>query len=94
MNTDGILRRLDKEGRIVVPKEMRNSIGVQSGECLEIFYNRSMNLICLKKYNPQQDIASITQDLSEMVQEGNYTKHKELEDVVQNLMQLIKMLDK
>lgn len=36
-NVMGIVRAIDDLGRIVIPKEMRKTIGVHEGESLEIF---------------------------------------------------------
>lgn len=36
MNSTGIVRRMDDLGRLIVPKEIRNAIGVKEGELFEI----------------------------------------------------------
>ncbi len=37
MKSTGIVRRVDELGRVVIPIEIRNSLGIQSGDGLEIF---------------------------------------------------------
>jgi AbrB family transcriptional regulator (stage V sporulation protein T) len=54
MKATGIVRRIDELGRVVVPKEIRSTLRLKSGDALEI-YTQSDDII-LKKYSP---IASI-----------------------------------
>lgn len=49
MKATGIIRRVDELGRIVIPKEVRRSLGVHEGEPLE-FYTEGHDIICLRKY--------------------------------------------
>lgn len=37
MKATGIVRRIDDLGRIVIPKEMRRTLGVQEGDPMEIY---------------------------------------------------------
>ena len=43
----GVVRKIDELGRVVIPKEMRRSLGIRDGENLEIFVDNQS--ICLKK---------------------------------------------
>lgn len=45
----GIVRKIDALGRVVIPTNIRNSLGIKSGDCLEIIED-SGNVI-LKKIN-------------------------------------------
>lgn len=49
MKTAGIVRNLDNVGRLVIPKEMRNVMGINEGDPLEIV--QVNNEIIVKKYN-------------------------------------------
>ena len=49
MRADGIVRRIDDLGRIVIPREIRKRLGIEEGDPIEIFSNREE--IVLKKYN-------------------------------------------
>ena len=49
MNNSGITRRIDELGRIVVPKELRNNLGIRDGEPLLIYTNNDS--IIIKKYS-------------------------------------------
>lgn len=53
MKSTGIVRRIDDLGRVVIPKEIRRTLGIREGEPLEIFVDD--NIVALKKYNPTVD---------------------------------------
>ncbi len=51
MKSTGIIRGVDKMGRVVIPKELRNNLGVKNSEdSFEIFAEDDK--IILKKYQP------------------------------------------
>lgn len=51
MKSTGIIRGVDKMGRVVIPKELRNQLGVKNAEdSFEIFFEDDK--IILKKYQP------------------------------------------
>jgi len=50
MKSTGIVRRVDDLGRVVIPKELRGTLGIDNGDPLEIFVNG--NQIVLRKYAP------------------------------------------
>ena len=45
MNATGIVRNLDELGRIVIPKEIRRSLGLKEGDGLEMFISEDGELI-------------------------------------------------
>ena len=52
MKTTGIVRRIDDLGRVVIPKEIRRSLGIREDAPLEIFLHE--DCICFKKYIPNK----------------------------------------
>ena len=50
MKSTGIVRKIDDLGRIVLPKELRRTLGIDDKDPLEIFIED--NTITLKKYQP------------------------------------------
>jgi transcriptional pleiotropic regulator of transition state genes len=46
----GVVRHLDDLGRVVIPKELRRTLGIEAGDGLEIFTNGEQ--IVLRKYVP------------------------------------------
>jgi transcriptional pleiotropic regulator of transition state genes len=49
-HSTGIVRRLDQLGRIVLPKELRKTLGINTLDSLEIFVEE--NTVIFKKYHP------------------------------------------
>jgi transcriptional pleiotropic regulator of transition state genes len=50
MKATGIVRRIDDLGRVVIPKELRHTMGIAEGDPLEVFVMGDS--IVLKKYHP------------------------------------------
>ncbi len=50
MKATGIVRRLDSLGRIVLPKEIRDSLDIKEKDSIEIFVD-GKNIV-LRKYEP------------------------------------------
>ena len=50
MKATGIVRRIDELGRVVIPKGIRSTLRLKSGDPLEIFTDRDE--LMLKKYSP------------------------------------------
>ena len=72
MKATGIVRRIDELGRVVIPKEIRSTLRLKSGDPLEIFTDRDE--LMLKKYSPIASLEKFSEgtvkslsDLSGMV---------------------------
>lgn len=50
MKSTGIVRKIDELGRVVIPMEMRRSMGIGDGDSFEIFVEKDR--IVLSKYVP------------------------------------------
>lgn len=61
MKATGIIRPIDELGRIVVPKELRDSMDIKKGDPMEIFTDG--DYIILKKYAPFCTFCSSSQSL-------------------------------
>lgn len=53
MKDTGIVRRVDELGRVVIPKELRRSLKIRTGEQLEIYTTEKRELV-LKKYSQME----------------------------------------
>ena len=60
MNSTGITRRVDEQGRIVIPKELRDSHNIDVGTALEIFTDHGD--IVIRKYHASCFICNGTGD--------------------------------
>ena len=61
MNSTGIVRRIDDLGRIVIPKEIRRTLRINSTDPLEVFIDGKGTVI-LKKYEPIQDLSKYAKE--------------------------------
>lgn len=50
MKATGIVRRVDDLGRVVIPKDIRRTVGISEGDALEIFVED--NKVIFEKYVP------------------------------------------
>lgn len=50
MKATGIVRRVDDLGRLVVPVELRRTLGIESGDPLEVYVEGES--VIFKKYEP------------------------------------------
>lgn len=58
MKATGIVRRIDDLGRVVVPKELRDSLKITEGDTIEIFTAEDGEIV-LKKYSPMAELKEI-----------------------------------
>lgn len=61
MKSTGIVRSIDKVGRLVLPIELRNILGINEKDPVEIFTED--NKIILKKYQPSCTFCGSTDGL-------------------------------
>lgn len=61
MKSTGIVRRIDDLGRVVIPKEIRRTLGIHEGDPLEIYVEPGS--IVFKKHYPQSDYIQRLEDI-------------------------------
>lgn len=71
MKATGIVRKLDKLGRIVLPKELRRTMSIATGDPIEIFSNADS--IVFAKYKEKCYICGNEDDLIEF--KGKHVCH-------------------
>lgn len=52
MKATGIVRRVDELGRIVIPKEIRNTLDIKEGDPLEIYLDNDRGIV-MKPYREE-----------------------------------------
>lgn len=67
MKETGIIRKIDELGRIVLPKEIRRSLGIKDGEDLEIFVDKEG--IYLQKHSRLLPYHELVKNLCELASE-------------------------
>ncbi len=63
MKSTGIVRCVDELGRIVVPKEMRQKMGINNGDPVEMYVDGDK--VILEKYRPLCHFCSSSEDIVE-----------------------------
>ena len=59
MKATGIVRRVDDLGRVVIPKEIRRSMGIKEGEPLEIFLENDAVIFRRYCYNLVDEVERV-----------------------------------
>ena len=65
METTGVVRRIDDLGRVVIPKEIRRTLGIKDGTSLEIFVDRDM--VALKKHSSMNNLSHFAEVYAESI---------------------------
>jgi len=65
MSQQGVVRKVDKLGRIVVPKEFRRTLGIQEEDTIEMILDR--NSVIISKHNEQCIFCGQGENLEEML---------------------------
>ena len=65
MKATGIVRRIDELGRVVIPKEIRKTLRMNSGDPIEIYTERTE--LILKKYSPIKSVDGFASVAAEAV---------------------------
>ena len=66
MKSTGMIRPVDKMGRVVIPKEIRRTMRIREGDPLEIYTERGGEVI-FKKYSPMGDLSDAAAQICESV---------------------------
>ena len=85
MKSTGIVRKVDELGRVVIPIELRRSLGIDLKDALEIFVEEDR--IVLQKYAPNVEKQDVKMKLLEMVSNVAGAEEKE---TLQRAINLIK----
>lgn len=64
MKTTGLIRRIDDLGRVIIPKEIRRSLGIREGDPLEIYTDNDGSVI-FKKYSTLGNIENYAKNASD-----------------------------
>ncbi|MBO1004737.1 AbrB/MazE/SpoVT family DNA-binding domain-containing protein [Pseudogracilibacillus auburnensis] len=77
MKSTGIVRKVDELGRVVIPIELRRTLGINIKDELEIYVDG--NQICLKKHDPANtcQITGIVSDSNIRLADGNIVLSQE-----------------
>ncbi|MBE6148758.1 MAG: AbrB/MazE/SpoVT family DNA-binding domain-containing protein [Firmicutes bacterium] len=79
LKNTGVIRKIDELGRIVIPKELRKVLNINSGDDLEIYVDDQK--IVLKKYsrllNNQEESNKLINSVSDLIESKVFISDKE-----------------
>lgn len=75
MKSTGIVRKVDELGRVVLPIELRRTLGIMEKDAIEIFVDEDK--IILRKYETDVDKEIVKNNLTEMMNNAANEKEKE-----------------
>ena len=91
MKATGIVRRIDDLGRVVIPKEIRRSLGIREGDPLEVYVDN--NGVIFKPYQPWKEMPEQVQDIRDRYVESMGMELTEAQSaIVQQMDGLINLL--
>ncbi len=85
MKSTGIVRKVDELGRIVLPKELRRTLGIEEKDPVEIYIDGDK--IILKKYLPNGEKEDV---ISSLVKMAESAKNPNVIDVIERAIKLIR----
>lgn len=90
MKATGIVRKIDDLGRLVLPKELRRTMGIKKGDPIEIYIGDKGQIV-LKKYDPIPQALEQISNLEELIMDDN-TCTPEAAGKAINLLKEVKQL--
>ncbi len=92
MKATGIIRRVDDLGRIVIPKEIRRTLGITDGTPMELFTEGKKLII--QKYIPELNFKQSVDDLRKAFYEteefSNVETANKIEEHIKALTEILK----
>jgi len=92
MKETGIVRKIDRMGRVVLPKELRWKYKIDCGDLVEIYTDTDG--VYLKKFKPESDFMNQVGELYRTVEnmEKELQDTKELQGDLKNIRQKLEKL--
>ena len=91
MKATGIIRRVDDLGRIVIPKDIRRTIGIHEGEPLEIFIEGD-DTVCFRKYknNLSDAVVHLREQIENCGDDLTYATLMRIDALLEEVQELVK----
>ena len=75
MRATGIVRRVDDLGRVVIPREIRRSMGIREGEPLEIYVDNDAVMFRRYSYKLTDEVARVAELVEQNCNADSETLH-------------------
>ena len=92
MKATGMVRRIDRLGRLVIPKEIRKCLHIKEEDPMEIFIEDEK--IILRKYNGYESIDRSLDDLITSIRNGDVNQNcEEMKEIKKKLFEISSLLE-
>lgn len=91
MKATGQVRRIDDLGRIVIPKDVRRSLGIREGDAFEIFITEDRRGVVFQKYSFDTPIVEALKGLRVAVEESELSCRMEFLQSITELEARLKL---
>lgn len=93
MKATGIVRRIDDLGRVVIPKEIRRSMGISEGDPVELYVDTESNGIVFVPYHSEvsSKLKGIAENLSTV---GQTPEHWKIAEEVRKIAKKLEKIEK
>ncbi len=89
MRATGIVRRVDDLGRVVIPKEIRRSMGIREGEPMEIYLENDAVMFRRYSYNLAKEVERVA-ELIECNCNANPETMADISRMLSTIIELVK----
>ena len=94
MKPTGIIRRIDDLGRVVIPKDIRRTMGLREGDPLEIFISDEGGVIFLPyRTSLAHDVRAMKDRISTELVTGNSIREEQVMNYLEEAARLIEKLE-
>lgn len=93
MKAAGIIRRIDDLGRVVIPREVRRSLGIREGDAFELFMTEDCRGVIFQKYSFDTPVAEALKSLRVAVEDSEMSCRMEFLQSITELESRLKLED-
>lgn len=91
MKATGIIRRIDDLGRVVIPREIRKSLGIREGDAFELFTTEDRQGVVFQKHSFDTPIAAALKCLRVTVEDSELSCRTEFLQSISELEARLKL---
>lgn len=89
MKATGIVRRIDRLGRLCLPAELRRTLKLSKEECVELFTEG--NSIVIRKYDAAADLEQILESTERSIRTQEYMEPEKVSALLTKLDEMKKI---
>ena len=91
MKATGIVRRIDDLGRVIIPREVRRSLGIREGDAFELFMTEDHRGVIFQKYSFDTPVEEALKSLRVAVEDSEMSCRREFLQSITELEARLKL---